>query len=330
MCTTESWVLEFLREKNLWTEPQTTKTTEKKEINAPTVHKDESTTQEIAEKMAAIDIRATEYSVLQFQFDYLCSNKYWFSLGSRDGIEYGVYNRYLGSFFDIIQDQDHEKLVPTPTEPGKIEEHRLASTYSLHRIIEAPSPPCSTNPTQQPGPRLGPERSQQSNSRYQDQAPAQEQSLSEAAVPSESSSTQPEGANETVPQCEKVLSRFFQVGRVFAKRGDIAEHKRADLTNFIAVWALGPPECRGFWITATTTRDEWVDKYDSDRGAGLDETMTDSEIAQMRRDRVYFLDGFPEQMSYARIKEDKERKVFELEETSASRFVISKKRWFTK
>ncbi|KAI9660959.1 MAG: hypothetical protein M1821_009286 [Bathelium mastoideum] len=85
--------------------------------------------------------------------------------------------------------------------------------------------------------------------------------------------------------------------------------------------ALGPPDCVGFWIIGFHAYPDSVEEPGSP--SIMERVFTDSEMAELRRDRRQFLEGFSEQISYARIKPDEERKVFELVDSSASSFVIS-------
>ena len=129
---------------------------------------------------------------------------------------------------------------------------------------------------------------------------------------------------EKAPRCEKVLSRLFEVGRLLIRRENEAY---GSPTRFIVVRALGPPDRVGLWIIALPPwKYEMAEDYESD--LGTEEDMSDSATAEMRKERLALLDGFPEPISYARIKEDGQGEKFDLKDSAASSFVLCLKHWY--
>ena len=149
------------------------------------------------------------------------------------------------------------------------------------------------------------------------------------ASSSHSSIEQSAGQSKTTPNSVKVLSRFFEVGRLFTGTGEGA---LPEASRFIVVQATGPSHCTGLWILALPPCPwaDWDENYDppttplDDR---LDKSMSDEELARMRSDRTTVLNGFQEPLSYARIKQDGERKEFDLVDPVASSFAISNMIW---
>lgn len=245
----------------------------------------------IAEALASFDNEQTDASIMDFQ-TYMIQMNVWFSLGWRGGIEYGLQNEYWGEFYDLHADDDDDELVPTPVS-DKVKRPDLSPSLSLHRIIEAPSPKEDT-------------------------------ALSSA------SAAQLVKETKKARRCEKVLSRLFEVGRLMTRKKNEAN---GSPTRFIVAKALGPPDCAGLWILA-------LPPWEEDRYGGEPETppehedehedrMSDNAIAEMRKERVTLLDGFPEPISYARIKENGEGEEFDLKDSTASSFVLSMKYWRT-
>ena len=233
------------------------------------------TPSEIAEALASISNSSSDDTISNTQVQYLSHMEDWFSLGWRDGVEYGFQNNIFRKFYELEFDEDCERLIPLPSEVGEIQLSGMSC--SLHRLIEV----------------------------------------------SPSSNTQPVEQTENAPRCEKVLSRCFEVGRLMTKGKDAPA---GTLTRFLVVKALGPPDCVGFWIIGLPPSPEnsHTDPEDDDPG---DEPMTDIKLAQLRRDRICLLDGFPEPFSYARIKEDGQPNEFDLVDPVAESFVLSHNCW---
>ena len=95
---------------------------------------------EIAEALASIDNTSTTAEIGKVQWNYLASNELWFSLGWRNGIEYGVQNAaWKMTFWEIACDEDDKKQVPVALEQGKIEHSFAGKVFSLHRLLEISS-----------------------------------------------------------------------------------------------------------------------------------------------------------------------------------------------
>ena len=152
--------------------------------------------------------------------------------------------------------------------------------YSLHRVISSP-PPTSL---QQSGPSSLPNK------------------------------------DGNALQYERVLSRFFEVGRlIYREKGE----KLWSDTEFFVIKNLGPQDRAGLWILGDNHRDE-NEPEDSDK---YNLPYSESTMTEFREGRVYTLQGFPDPIAFAHIQGDGLQKEFALLDADASQFVISSRIW---
>ncbi|KAF2238498.1 hypothetical protein EV356DRAFT_528957 [Viridothelium virens] len=251
--------------------------------------KDQYPPEKIAEALAYMDNTTPAGYIAAVQWFYLWHNTHWYCFGQRGGLEYGIKNQLWDDFQDLKYDDDHEKHIRVSLDQRQTDEQMVGNVFSLHRFVESPL---------------------QSGS---------------AATGSEPSMTQSAGQNEATSSCVKVLSRFFQVGRLWTR-----PHEGALITptRFTVVKATGPPECAGLWIIALPPTEERNRDFDAGPPTpDFDREMSEEEVAEMRSSRTAILEGFPEPISYARIKEDEQRKEFAIVDPVVSSFVISSIVW---
>ena len=253
------------------------------------------------EDLASMDVTTPERDIGDYQYDTSARLEDWIFLGERCGRQYGISgNAY---FYDMPVDLDHEKYVPVPLKAGEVE-YSPYTIQSLHRLVEVQTFPDPTTPI-----------SGSSGS-------------TEERISLNPSTVQPAKETSSTVQCERVLSRFFIVGKLLLKR---TKTEPLEATRFFVVKALGPPDCNGLWIIGDVpwtkgTQEEGADRIYTNLD-GSEGPVSDEYLAQMRADRTAFLDGFPQPISYARIKDDPDRKVFDLVDPVQSNFVISSKVW---
>ncbi|KAI9694229.1 MAG: hypothetical protein M1820_009087 [Bogoriella megaspora] len=137
-------------------------------------------------------------------------------------------------------------------------------------------------------------------------------------------STSVNGLENQMWENNVILARFVQIGMLWMRsQGDADWDSRfKGNIEFAIVKSLGPPEREGFWIIA----DAKLLKYAHGELEEDERPMcpTDEEV---RESRVQKLPGFQDEIAFARIKESVAFGQFELEEQSASKFVLSDYIW---